>query len=494
MGIPRSLRFGKPEILFIALLCFALGVSLTANYVGQAAYAADKTAAVQEQRVALHNLEDAFSAIAEDVLPSVVSITSERTVTGSTGSQFFDEDFFRNFPFGIPAPRETPPDKQTVPSYGTGVIVRADGYILTNDHVVGGADSVTVTLKDGREFKGRVSRDPRGDLAIIKIEATGLPTAKLGDSDKVKVGSWAIAMGSPFGYDQTVTVGVVSAKGRQATASDGAEGRFYSNLIQTDASINPGNSGGPLINIDGAVIGINTLIRSQSGGNIGIGFAIPVNTAKFVMNQLIQTGKVSRGFLGVTPSDLTPRTAERYGVKKGVLVLTVDVGTPADTAGLQVEDVIVEFDGKPIDGEIQFRERVAATAPGKAVKVVVMRDKVRKVLDVTLEEAPAIASSEPAEDTSGRLGFAVAQLTPELAGKLGLDEGIKGVVVTKVTATGRAARAGLRAGMVVRTVDGKAIKTVAEFNAATKDAKSGDTLYMRVETKERTMLLDIPVE
>lgn len=492
MNIRQLIGSRRPGTLIIVALCAVLAVSLSANIMSRSAYAADASPA-GSQRAVLHGLEDAFSSIADEVLPSVVSITSERTVTGSTNSPFFDEDFFKNFPFNIPAP-ENAPESRSVPSFGSGVIVRADGYILTNDHVVGGADTVTVTLKDGREFKGTVSRDPRGDLAIIKIDASGLPAAKLGDSDGVKVGSWAIAMGSPFGYDQTVTVGVVSAKGRHAAVSDGTEGRYYPNLIQTDASINPGNSGGPLINIEGEVIGINTLIRSSAGGNIGIGFAIPVNTAKFVMDRLIEHGKVSRGFLGVAPTDLTPKSAERYGVKKGVLVLTVDVDTAADKAGMQVEDVIVEFDGKAVENEIQFRDLVATSVPGKTVDIGVVRDKKRVTLKATLAEAPGLVSEKPAEEVTGKLGFSVEQLTPDLAGKHGLDSTVTGVVITKVNPTSRAARAGLQAGSVIRAVNSRPIETVADFNAAVKDVKSGDTLYLRLETKQRTMLIEVPVE
>ena len=477
-------------MIVVAIICVVLGVALAAYFTGSIAYAVDKATTTQEQRAVLHSLEDAFSSIAEETLPSVVKITSERTV--SVGANPLD-DFFRNSPFQVPTP-DNSPDTQVVPSSGSGVIVRSDGYILTNDHVAGGADNVTVTLQDGREFKGKVSRDPRGDLAIVKIDATGLPAAKLGDSDKVKVGSWAIAMGSPFGYDQSVTVGVVSAKGRHAAVEDGTEGRYYSNLIQTDASINPGNSGGPLINIDGDVIGINTLIQSSTGGNIGIGFAIPVNTAKFAMEQLIKTGKVSRGFLGVAPTDLTPKTAERYGVQKGALVLTVDMGTPADKAGVQVEDVIVEFDGKPVESENQFRELVAGTPPGKAVDVVVMRDKQRKTLKVTLDEAPTTIAQTPPEEVTGKIGLNVAELTSELVSQYNLKEGTKGVVITKVTPGSRAAREGIKPGLIIRAVNSTAIKTVADFDAATKDAKSGDTLRLRIETKERTILIEVPVE
>ncbi len=219
-----------------------------------------------------------------------------------------------------------------------------------------------------------------------------------------------------------------------------------------------------------------------------------MNTAKFVMDRLIEHGKVSRGFLGVAPTDLTPKSAERYGVKKGVLVLTVDVDTAADKAGMQVEDVIVEFDGKAVENEIQFRDLVATSVPGKTVDIVVVRDKKRVTLKATLAEAPGLVSEKPAEEVTGKLGFSVEQLTPDLAGKHGLDSTVTGVVITKVNPTSRVARAGLQAGSVIRAVNSRPIETVADFNAAVKDVKSGDTLYLRLETKQRTMLIEVPVE
>jgi len=352
-----------------------------------------------------------------------------------------------------------------------------------------------VKLKDGRELQGIVSRDPRSDLALVKIDARNLPAAKLGDSSKVKAGSWAIAIGSPFELDQTVTVGVVSAIGRQGVASDGDETRFYPNLIQTDASINPGNSGGPLINIDGEVIGINTLIRASfDRGNIGIGFAIPVNTAKFVLDQLIEHGKVTRGYLGIKPTDVTPKSAERYGTKEGSLVQSVEVGSPADKAGVQVEDVIVEFDGKKIANEIELRDAIAATPPAKKVSMVVVRDRVRKTLEVTLTEAPALQAAESPKESSTKLGFSVANITPQMAEKYKLEEGTEGVVVTKAAPGSTATRAGIQVGQVIFHVNGKPVQTVEEFDAGTKDLKSGDTLSLRARTKERTMLIEFTID
>ena len=477
----KTLLSGRAGLVLLIALSMALGMSLAANFSGRdAAYAVDQKTTIQQHRAVLHQLQDAFTSIVEEVLPSVVSITVTRTV--ETGAAMDFEDLFKGFPFPIPRP-ETP-EKQPYKSCGSGVIVRSDGYILTNDHVVGGAEKVTVTLKDGREFEGAVSRDPRSDLAIVKIDAKNLPAAKLGDSSKVKVGSWAIAIGSPFQLDQTVTLGVVSATGRQAAAPEGTG--FYPNLIQTDASINPGNSGGPLVNIDGEVTGINTLIQSSfGGGNIGIGFAIPANTAKFVLDQLITTGKVTRGYLGIEPEDVTPKRAEQYGVKEGVFVSKVEVNSPAYKAGLQVEDIIIELDGKKVSNEIQFRDMVAATPPGRQVSIVVVRNEAQKTLTVTVSEPPPIETAEetPAE-TVAKLGFNVANVTPEIAKRYDLDEDTKGVVVTKVSQGSSAARAGVRPGQVVFHANDKPINTVADFNAATKDLKSGDTLRLRVRTKQ----------
>ena len=496
--IRNSLRHTR--IIMACMLALTLGLSLGAAF-SPTAYAADQNGATAPSgRAALRDLQDAFSSIAEDVLPAVVSITSKRTVESAADQSPF-EDFFRGFP-NMPQPNQPPaPQKRQQVGYGSGVIVRANGYILTNDHVVGGADKVTVKLQDGREFEGKVSRDPKGDLAVVKIEATGLPAAKLGDSGKIKPGMWAIAMGSPFELDQTVTVGVVSAIGRQEVASDGSEARFYPNLIQTDASINPGNSGGPLLNIDGEVIGVNTLIRAGGsmmggGGNIGIGFAIPVNTAKYVLDQLIAHGKVTRGYLGMVPDDLNPKDADRYGVKQGALVRSVEVDSPADKGDVQVEDVVTSFDGKKISSEIELRDIIGMTPPGKQVKVTVVRNKVEKTLNVTVGEAPdALASSDNGGKPSAeKLGFSVATVTPQNIDKYKLDKGTKGVVVAGVTPGSNADSEGLEAGMLITKVNGTPVMTADEFAAATKDVKSGDTLRLVVKTKDRQGLLTFDVE
>jgi serine protease Do len=483
----------RVTLVVIILLSMALGASLTANFMNKttAAYAVDPKTINSQQRAALYQLQEALTSIVEQTLPSVVSITSVRTVeTGIPDS--FDE-FFRRF---FPDFPETPNTPRRQESYGSGVIVRSDGYILTNDHVVGGADKVRVRLRDGREFDGTVMRDPLGDLALVKINATGLPAIKMGDSNKVKPGQWVIAIGSPFGLDQTVTFGVVSAKGRHERITDENIERRYSGLIQTDASINPGNSGGPLINIDGELIGINTLIRSNSliAGNIGIGFAIPVNTAKYVMQQLIEHGKVVRGQIGVGIDDLKPSDAERYGVSEGALVKSVEVGQAADKAGIQVEDVIVEFDGKKISNSQDLVEIVQSTPPGKQVTVVVVRDKVRKTLQLTVGEAPGVESVTASKEAPTKLGFTVSNITPELANKYNIDKDVKGVVITKVTPGSSAAMSGLEPGLVITRVNNQPVRNVTEFNAATKNLKSGDTIRLTVQTQKRKMLIEFTLD
>ncbi|MHB0912156.1 MAG: Do family serine endopeptidase [Armatimonadota bacterium] len=465
------------RLLFIAVLVIVVSLgcgSLTA-------YALDT-----QQKSVLHELQDGFTAIAEEVQPSVVSITSTATMQvlpQNLGELFKDMPF----PFAVPdAPSK--PEKKTVQSFGSGVIVRSDGYILTNDHVVGGTDKVSVKLKDGREFIGTVLHDPKSDLAVVKIDAKDLPAAKLGSSDKMKVGYWAIAIGNPFGLDQTVTVGVVSALNRK----EEVQNKFYPNLIQTDASINPGNSGGPLINIDGEVIGITTLIRSSNGGSVGIGFAIPVDNAKFVMGQLIDHGAVVRGYLGIGPADLTSKDAERYGVAEGALVMTVQTGSPADKAGVQLEDVIIQIGDKKIRGETDLRETIASIPPGTKVNIIAVRNKEKKTLSLVIGDLKeSEVAAMPGIITN--LGLAAADLTPELAGRLGLPAGTRGIAITAVDPNGPAADYGLEPGMVIIRANDHTIASLSELNQATSGLKSGDMLRLHILTKERIGMLTIPI-
>ncbi len=440
---------------------------------------------------ALGQLQDGFTAVAEAVEPAVVSISAERTSRASVPDI---PDIFRNWPFGdfpFGQPRQAP---RTRTVGGSGVIVRSDGYILTNDHVVGGAENVTVTLFDGREFPGKVMRDYATDLAVVKIDADNLPTATLGDSSKVRPGAWAIAIGSPLGFSNTLTVGVISALEREMSIPDSeGPGRYYASLIQTDASINPGNSGGPLLNLQGEVIGINVAIASPTGGNIGLGFAIPSNTAKFVLEQLVQYGKVNRGFLGVVPVDVRPAMAASYGVDKGALIRSVTDGTPAAEAGIQVEDVIVEFDGKRIESGLALRDAVARTAPGSKVKVVVVRGGERKTLEVTVGSPPATLPGGEEAPRTEELGISVSPLNNNTRSEYGIGQDVRGVVVTSVTPGSNAARAGITRGDVIQRVNGIPTNSVADFNRAVRGLKPGDTARIVIRRGDAQSLVEVRI-
>src|SRR5574341_406404 len=376
-----------------------------------------------------------FVAIAKAVRPAVVNIFTTRTERGGEGlhgmpfedpffRRFFGEEFFRRFE----APRE-----RKERSLGSGVIVESKGLIITNNHVVSKADEIKVLLSDKREFKAKlIGTDSKTDLAVLKIDAEDLHTIPWADSDKLEVGEFVLAVGTPFGLNQTVTLGIVSAVGRASMGI--AE---YEDFIQTDAAINPGNSGGPLVNTRGELVGINTAIFSQSGGNMGIGFAVPSNMARSILEQLTKTGKVVRGWLGVSIQELSPELASQFGVSeaKGVLVSDVLDESPAKRAGFERGDVIVEFDGKPVENPTQLRNLVAQTVIGKKVAVKFIREKRTKTLEVTIAEQPknlAQAGGEEPGESSAPTGVLsdldVRELTPELANRLGLSSNEKGAV------------------------------------------------------------------
>jgi len=348
-----------------------------------------------DELTSIKSLGQAFVEVAKEVQPSVVNITTEKTIAvqpwNRFGEDFFKgspfEDFFRGFGFGPPGGGREYQYKQR--SGGSGVIVDKEGYILTNNHVVEGADKVKVRLNDGREFIATIKgQDPRTDLAVLHIKAKDLPVARLGDSDKLEVGEWAIAIGSPFGLEHTVTVGVISAKGRSGLGTG-----TYEDFIQTDASINPGNSGGPLINIDGEVIGINAMII-QPG--TGIGFAIPINMAKQILNDLIKKGKVVRPWLGISAQDLTQELSEHFKVKEkeGVLVSEVHPGTGAEKAGLVSGDIILSVDDKPIKNVSELVKEIQKKKVGEKVKLSIIREGKPLVIEVTTMAMPEKAELE----------------------------------------------------------------------------------------------------
>jgi Do/DeqQ family serine protease len=403
-----------------------------------------------------HSLEEAFIRVAEEVKPAVVNLSVEKRVRGIGPFSFewgwespFDDLFRRFF--------EEFEREYRTRSLGTGVIIDQRGYILTNNHVIRGADKIRVKLLDGRVFTGRVKgQDPKTDLALIKIDAReNLPVARLGDSDRVRIGSWVIAIGNPFGLEHTVTVGVVSAKGRAIGATT------YENFIQTDASINPGNSGGPLVNLDGEVIGINTAIVASGQG---IGFAIPINMAKRVIDDLITKGKVTRPWLGVTIQDITPELARHFNVEpgEGVLVSHVVPKSPADNAGIREGDVIKEVDGERITSAHRLQHEILKKKVGQEVRIVLLRDGRRLTFYIPLREMPqeGVALGVEREE---RLGITARTLTPELARSFNLDPEDEGVVITDIERGSPAELGGLKRGDLIKEINHNPIRDMEEF-------------------------------
>jgi serine protease Do len=425
-----------------------------------------------------------FSPIVKKVAPGVVKVFTTTKVhnTAFNGAPDSDmDDLFRRF-FGDQNSGHMPrhnfgPQRQE--GIGSGVVVSKDGYILTNNHVVDGADEVKVALQDGRDFTAKViGRDPKTDIAVIKVEAKDMPVVPMADSDKVEVGDVVLAIGNPFGIGQTVTKGIVSATGRA-----GAVGLDYEDFIQTDAAINPGNSGGALVDAEGRLIGINTAILSRSGGNQGIGFAIPVNLARDVMGSLVKEGHVTRGYLGVMIQDLTPNLAKEFKLKdnKGALVGDVTAHSPAEKAGLKEGDIITDFNGKPVTDSRHLKLEVARTQPGESVPVTILRDGSEKTLDVTVKEMPgtehlAKNDNQKAEDTGTLNGVAVGDLDSRARQQFDLPANIKGVVVTDVDPNSAAAEAGLKPGDVIQEINRKPVKTAEQAVQMTEKANDKTTL------------------
>jgi serine protease Do len=446
---------------------------------------------------AVSSLESPFTLLADRTLPAVVSIESKRKIDPSSGQSFEGPygDFFRRlFPDQPQGQGERHPQVK-IPSSGSGFIIDTGGHILTNNHVVRDASDITVTLNDHRKFKAKVvGSDPSTDVAIIQIEGAGsLPVVPLGDSDEIRIGDWAIAIGNALGeLDGTLTVGVVSAKGRSNLSIVGGS-PAYQYFIQTDASINFGNSGGPLLNIRGEAIGINTAINPSGEG---IGFAIPINLAKNIAKQLIASGKVSRGYLGIMPQELTPELAETWGLRntKGILVGSVSNDTPAAEAGIKVKDVITTFDGKPVDDVQRFRLLVADTPVKKKVKVDILRSGQPKELYVTLQERPSdeVINRERVTPESW-LGIGVEPLTGDFAKDNAIDEKT-GVVVVDVEQGSGAEDAGLRRGDVIKEVNDKTVKDEFEYNEAIEQARAKNPkkpVVLLIKRDDTTMFIAV---
>jgi Do/DeqQ family serine protease len=436
------------------------------------------------------SLGQAFVEVAKKVQPAVVNVTTEKTITMKPWERFGDdffkgspfEDFFRGF--GFP-PRERGKEyRQKQRSGGSGVIVDKEGYILTNNHVVEGADKVKVRLNDGREFTATVKgQDPRTDLSVLHIKAKDLPVAILGDSDKLEVGEWAIAIGSPFGLEHTVTVGVISAKGRSGLGTG-----TYEDFIQTDASINPGNSGGPLINIDGEVVGINAMII-QPG--TGIGFAIPINMAKQILNDLIKQGKVVRPWLGISVQDLTPEMMEYFKVKEkeGVLVGQVYPGTGAEKAGLASGDIIKSVDDKAIKNVNELVKEIQKKKVGQKVKLNTIRDGKGMTIEVTTTSMPDKPELPKEKEGEEKLGARVQELTPQLALKYQISGIKRGVVVIGIEEGSLADEIGFEEGDVILEINRKKIETLKDFEKAVKDANIEKGILFHLHRKGSSFYL-----
>jgi serine protease Do len=490
-GISEDKKSNIRVLIAVGLLSMLLGVGGGAGLAGLSGAGGPlrllQTAVAGEARSALaaDGLPD-FATLAKRISPVVVNISTTQLSDEMEGAT---QPFGEGDPFGELWHRffggQLPRGQLQRKSLGSGLIIDPDGYILTNDHVVENAEKIVVKLSDGREFEAKVvGEDPKTDVAVVKIGTNAkLPVALLGDSDRLEVGEWVMAIGNPFGLDNTVTKGIVSAKGRRIGAGP------YDDFIQTDASINPGNSGGPLINLHGEVVGINTAIFSQTGSNIGIGFATPISLVKELLPQLKEKGKVVRGYLGVVIQKVTPEIAGPLGLDKsrGALVAEVSKDGPADRAGIKVGNVIVEYDDKEIKDSADLPIFVASTSVDKKVRLKVLRDGQEVTLTVTvgeLKEEKALVSARE----SGKLGLTVQNVTPQLADSLGLDL-VEGTVIVAVEPGSPADEAGLQRGDVVLEIDRKPIRDAGNYLKAIDETEKGKVILFLVRRGEGTMFL-----
>ena len=470
-------KLAKKAVLSFLFLAFLFGLFFCISH--ERADSSSKN----DKLTTAKSLGQAFVDVAKKVQPAVVNITTEKTITMRPWDRF-GEDFFRGSPFedffrGFGSPRERGREyKQKQRSGGSGVIVDKEGYILTNNHVVEGAEKVKVRLNDGREFTATLKgQDSRTDLAVLHIKSRDLPVAILGDSDKLEVGEWAIAIGSPFGLEHTVTVGVISAKGRSGLGTG-----TYEDFIQTDASINPGNSGGPLINIDGEVSGINAMIIQPGTGT---GFAISINMAKQILNDLIKQGKVVRPWLGISAQDLTPEMMEYFKVKEkeGVLVGQVYPGTGAEKAGLTSGDIIKSVDDKAVKNVNELVKEIQKRKAGQKVKLSIIRDGKLITIDVTTTAMPEKAELTKEKEEEEKLGAKVQELTPQLAARYRISGIKQGVVVLSVEDGSVADEIGLQEGDVILEINRKKIEGLKDYEKAIREANLEKGILFQLHRK-----------
>jgi serine protease Do len=438
-----------------------------------------------------------YADVVDHVAPAVVTIRSSRRVRAPQQFPFSDDPFFRRF-FGGGFPGGGGGGTQVQQALGSGVIVRADGHILTNHHVIDGAEEIKVDLSTRRTYSAKlVGSDPPSDLAVLKISASDLPVLQLGNSDSVRVGDVALAVGNPLGIGETVTAGIISAKGRATGLSDGS----FQDFLQTDAPINQGNSGGALVNTRGELIGINSQILSPNGGNIGIGFAIPSNMAKTVMGQLIGKGKVQRGMLGVGIQPVTNELASSLGLKdvRGILINSVTPGGPADHAGLKRGDVILKLNGKDVKDSNVLRNEVAGTAPGTDVTLTILRSGQQQ--DVRLKLGELTAETARAQEQQGgggaeggsRLGITVTPLTPDVARQLGLRASTQGVVIESVDPSGPGGQAGLQPGDIIQEVNRQPVRSPDDIRKAMQSSANRPPLLL-INRGGQTIFVPVPLQ
>ncbi len=441
----------------------------------------------------LRDLNQAFIDIVAEVKPSVVTVSTERVMSVRPTNPFSDDffDFFfgprRQQPQDEPREREY---EQRARGLGSGIIVDVDGYVLTNNHVVAKADTIFVQTHDGRRYTATVvSTDPKTDIAVLQIDADNLKPIAIGDSDELQVGEIVLAVGSPLSENlaYTVTQGIVSAKGRSNVGL-----ADYEDFIQTDAAINPGNSGGPLVNLDGELVGINTAIATRTGGYQGVGFAVPSNMAVYIMNSLIEHGKVSRGWLGVLIQDITPELAEAFDLDRtdGVLIGDVVEDSPAEKAGFEQGDVIISLEGEEMVSASQLRNTVASTPPGTRVRFTVLRDGSEQILTVKLGE---LEGEETLADAEGnleeKLGFSVGSFTRELADRYNHDRDEQGVIVTSLSPASAAARAGLREGDLIQSVNRQTVQDIQDFRSIIDPLNEGDRVLLLISRAGNNLFL-----
>jgi serine protease Do len=430
--------------------------------------------------------------VVKKVLPAVVNISSSKVVKSPTSEQQFGQDpFFQQF-FGNNFFRQfNVPQSRREKALGSGVIVSPDGYILTNNHVIDGATDVTVTLHDKREMKAKVvGTDPRTDIAVVKIEGHDYPSLALADSSKVEVGEVVLAVGDPFGIGQTVTQGIVSAKGRSGLGIEDVE-----DFIQTDAPINPGNSGGALVDDQGYLIGINTAIVGNSGGNEGIGFAVPINMARHDLDQIVEHGKVMHGYMGILPQDVSPELAKAFNTEeKGALVGDITPNSPASKSTLQKGDIIVAVNGEPIANANDLRLKIGNMAPNSKIDLKVLRDGKPAMVTMTLGDFPtnqAEAEATPGKSNDALNGVTVENITPDVANQLKLNAGTQGVVVEQIDPSSKAADSSLQPGDVIQEVNHQAVNNTTQFNEAMRNAKAGQPVLLLINRNGETMYVAV---